>query len=84
MLVTHYASIWKFLDHIRKTFYHSGIGRPRKCETSTKEVNQQQIERIVDNYQAYKDRGEIKVYLRSLSFRLKLQSEPIHENEDEM
>ena len=38
---------------------------------------------MVDNYQVYKDESEIKIDLRSVYFRLKLQSEAIHENEDE-
>ena len=46
-------------------------------------ANQRQAERMVENYQQYKDRGEIKKYLRSLSYRLKLQSEPSDENEED-
>ena len=69
----HHASVWKFLDHIKKDqtdneifitqilVGHRNVKHPIK---KSYQINQQRIERMVpvDNYQAHKDRGEIEVY----------------------
>lgn len=81
MIVTHHATIWKFLDTIKKDQRDNEIlllqlaGGHRQIKYPIRKsyiMNQRQIESIVDQYQEYAQNNNIDLYLRSISYRMKL------------
>lgn len=44
-------------------------------------ISTQQLERIVDNYEEYKDNGQAMQYLQAISYKIKLNTEnKVNEN----
>lgn len=91
LIFTHHASVWKFIEHIKKDqranevlIAQLGAGHKIKHPISKKYVNnQRQIEATVARYEEHKENNDIRRYLRSISCRLKLNSrEVVQEEED--
>ncbi|KAJ4426212.1 hypothetical protein ANN_27021 [Periplaneta americana] len=57
-------------------------GRVQHPVKKSYKINQMQVEGMVSRYQQYKDRGEIDIYLRTLSYRLKFHAVPEDESKD--
>lgn len=92
IIVSHHSGIWKFLEHVLKdqseneilimqlAAGHSRIRYPVKV---VYRKNQEQIERIVNNYQSYKDNGTVTtLYMKAISLRIKLMAEEVQETEN--
>lgn len=82
MMVIRHASIWRFLENLKKeeNEIHTQITQARGGHTKIKEpvskryvTNQRQVERIVENYQTYKDGGDIP---RAIGYHLKAGAAP--------
>lgn len=80
LIVTHHANVWKFLDHLKldQDDNESVIIQLARGHTVVRHripakyrQNQQVIETVVGNYNAYKNSGTIKTYLEAISYRLK-------------
>lgn len=81
VIVSHHSGIWKFMEHVLKdqnenevlmlqlAAGHSRIRYPVKGEYRR---NQEHIERIVNNYNTYKDSNTIWTYMKAISLRIKL------------
>jgi MULE transposase domain/FLYWCH zinc finger domain len=82
LINAHHATVWKFLDFIKKDQRQNEIliiqslggHRVKKPISKSSLTNQTQVERIVRKYQKRKDDGEIGRYLLSLSHKLKLRT----------
>lgn len=90
MIISHHPGIWKFLEHIQRDQNeneilmiqlqggHTRIRYPMKGQYKR---NMEQVERIVGNYQNFKDANNVRQYLLSISYKLKLYSEEEPEEE---
>ena len=81
-IVTHHANIWKFIETLKKeeqegrqlrVQIRAGHTKIRQPINKKYILSQQRVKNIVTRYQEFKDRNEILVYLRNLSYNLKLQ-----------
>lgn len=79
-LHSYHTNIWRFLQALRQEqrdnnqqfVQISGGHRRIRHPADPTYLNQQVfIERIVDNYEQYKQNGQIFVYLRAIAYRLK-------------
>lgn len=80
MLVSHHASMWKFLEAVRKdqqdtsnqiTQILAGHRRVKHAIPRSYVINHNQVKSIVSRYREYKDRDDILLYLRSIGYHLK-------------
>lgn len=91
LIVTHHSNLWKFLENLKKDERdnnqlivqllggHQRIRHPIRRSYLTNHLH---IEAMVDNFDFYVERGEIKTYLLAIAFRLKRPTEG-EESEDE-
>lgn len=87
-IVTHHANIWKFIEHLKKDQHdnnllinqilsgHVGVRHPIKRSYI---LNLRHIEQMVQNYNTYREGGDMDRYLRAIAYRLKLYPEEIPE-----
>lgn len=92
LINSHHAGIWKFLEHLQRDHRqneilmiqlaagHTRVRYPIKGKYKT---NQLQIEQTVNRYQVFKDTGTVMQYLKSISYKIKLQNEPEQTTEEE-
>lgn len=91
LIVTHHSNLWKFIENLKKDQRdndqlitqllggHQQIRHPIRRSYLT---NHQRIEAIVDNLDYYVERGEMKMYLLAIAYRLKRPTED-EETEDD-
>lgn len=84
MIVSYHSGVWKFLDNLKKdqndnqtmmiqlSAGHTRVRHPIKASIRR---NQEMIERIVENYQTYKDDDNVLTYLKAIGYKLKLKAQ---------
>lgn len=93
-ILTHHAGIWKFLEFLQKDQkenevciiqLEAGHNRIRYPIKPGYKKNQEQIERIVGNYDTFRNEGNVMQYLMSISYRIKLNTvaETVEDNNDD-
>lgn len=93
IIQTHQSGIWKFLEHILKDQSENeilmlqlaaGHTRIRYPVKGIYRKNQEQIERIVQNYQVYKNNGTVlNMYMKAIALRIKLNAEEVEDETEE-
>lgn len=94
MIISYHSGIWKFLDHIKMDQkeneicilqLEAGHSRVRYPVKPSYKKNLEMIERIVENYQHFKDGNNISQYLKNISYRIKLyrENEVVEETEEQ-
>ena len=91
-IANHNAGIWKFLEFLQKDQKDNAVAieqlaaghtRIRKPLSKKYLQNQQQIKRIVENYDNYLQQDQVVQYLKAISYKIKLYSPVTEENEDD-
>lgn len=92
MLTTHHASIWKFLDAVRKDQHDSmnqivqilaGHRRVKHPIPKSYAQNHAQIKNMVSHYEAYKADDDLITYLRGIGYHLKRHAAVDDDDEEE-
>ncbi|KAK3932001.1 DNA polymerase subunit gamma-1 [Frankliniella fusca] len=82
LLVVHHANVWKFLDEVidEEHDFHQLLAQVRaghiniKQPTNKKyEMCQRRLHNLANNYEEYKERNEVMLYLQAVAYNIKIQ-----------
>ncbi|KAK3931315.1 ATP-dependent DNA helicase CHL1, partial [Frankliniella fusca] len=82
LLVVHHANVWKFLDEVidEEHDFHQLLAQVRAGQINIKqptnkkdEMCQRRLHNLANNYEEYKERNEIMLYLQAVAYNIKIQ-----------